>query len=437
MKILPIAIAAGLMAVLFLSVDPLQMYADSRCKSVPNPSNEIMELGKFTWISVVKISKNQTNLDCTYLSPQFLSTLPKLQGALEGAAKCTEGHGDLCSVGTNGVMLTTVYRFGVPVTDSVNYEASMTQGEAKILYDNIRLASNGAQSYGDVKYGNSYYQIVLLTSNTERAPQVHAEFARQFSSNPITIQKGQSLSFPITLTTLATYGRQAHIQFDTSTSSLDSKLGLRVEPPEIEMPERSVKNVTLIVTATPKTRDGTYGINVGGRTDTGGGFSACQFECLTVSVNDSKWEIRTYPGNAMIGIGGNSAPKWLSLESRINKDVFGKGDIAKVTNYLTNNGSGTASLSEHAELVVTVYSESPEKGYQYYYVIQATYDGKKLEVPPHSTVLLARPFYMDLTSYHDNPNVLQRLAPGNYTVDIVLSGYDGDRWNNDIPIVVR
>lgn len=437
MKAIPIAITIGMVTILFLIINPFGQFTDSRCKDTPNPSISIIDLEKTTWISVMKINENQTNLDCTLLSQKFLDAAPKLQDALNESEQCSEGHSELCTTDT-GMSSTRIYNFGVPVSDPVNYEISLNQDEVKMLYDNIRLASNGMQSFGDVKYGNNYYQIVLLTSNKEMASQAYAEFAQKFSYNPIAIQKGQSLRFPITVKTLATYGKPAHIRFDASSSAADSNIGLAIEPPTVDIPERSEKNVTLVVTATPNTRDGIYGISVDGSADGGQEFGICHIiQCLSVSVNNSTWEIRTYPGNVIIGMGGNTSPKWLHLESKINKSVFYPGDIAEVANYLTNNSSNTIAFGEHTELVVTVYSESPEKGYQYYYVIQASYNGKPLDIQPHSTVLLARPFYMDLTSYHDNPNVLQRLEPGNYTVDIALNGYDGDWWDNDIPIVVK
>src|SRR5574337_1338172 len=168
MKPIPIAITIGMATVLFLIISPLQLSPESRCNNVPNPSNNIMELDNITWISVMKINENQTNLDCTLLSPQFLGTVTKLQDALKGADQCNEGHSELCTTDT-GMSSTRIYNSGVPVADPVDYEVSLTQDEAKMLYDNIRLVSNGMQSYGDVKYGSNYYQIVLLTSNTEMA----------------------------------------------------------------------------------------------------------------------------------------------------------------------------------------------------------------------------------------------------------------------------
>lgn len=436
MKTIPIAIAIGMMALLFLTINPSQLLTESRCNDAPNPSISIIDLEKITWISVMEIRENQTISDCTSLSTQFLESMPKLKQAMDGADQCYQGKDDLCETSSQaGVEEVNIGEAYQP--DNLNYRATLTADEVKLLADNVKMKTKSGQSYGDIKYGNRYYQIVLSTSNAEIPPQVDSEFAQKIPISPIAIQKGQSLNFPITVKTLATYGRPAHVQFDASSSALDSNLDLKVEPESIDIPEHSEKNVTLVVTATPDTRDGIYGITVYGKTGNNQGTNPCRFECILVNVNDSNWQIRTYPGNTMIGIGGNTAPKWLTLQSTINKSVFGAGDIAEVTNYLTNNSSKPVEFDDHTESVVTVYSESPKRGYQYYYVIQAFSNVKPLDIQPHSTVLLARPFYMDLTSYHDNPNVLQRLAPGNYTVDIALNGYDRYWWDNDIPIVIK
>ncbi len=407
------------------------------CNSVPNPSIDTMTLNKTTWISVMEIRANQTKFDCTSLTEQFLSSLPKIKQALDGANQCQNGN-NLCSVPTLGI-IEEASPFGVPVPDYLNYQSTLTRDEAAALFANVRLSSYGFHSFGNLEYNNKYYQIAVLTSGEEIPPQVYAEFGEKIPYGAVVIKKGQSLRYPITVKTFATYGKPAELQFDASSSAADSTLDLRVEPQRIVIPERSQENVTLIVTANPDTRDGTYGISVGAKTRTGQGIGVCFYQCLSVSVNDSKWQINTYPGNSVILQGGDPPPKWLRLETKINKDVFYRSDIAEIRNFLINESSEPVTLSENIELVVLIYSESQKTGYQYYYAIQAFYDGNGLVLEPHSKTPLARTLYWDQTSYHDNPSSssLQRVALGNYTLDVTFRGYNGDVWDNDIPIEIK
>jgi hypothetical protein len=447
MKVLHLSIITGVgiaLVVLFgtiILIFPqqfLSLESKPRCNSIPNPSSDIMALNKTTWISVMKISENQTNLDCTSVNDLFLSSIPKIKQVLDGADECYNGNSNLCVVPAP-MRIETAYHFaGVPVMDYLSYQATLRTDEAIRLIANIRLSSDGTESFGDLKYNDKYYQIVVSSSDKEITPQVYGEFGQKIPYTPVALKKGESLRYPITVTTLATYGKPAKVQFIASSSSADSNLELRIEPSIISVPERSQENVTLVVSATPDTRDGIYGISVAGKSQTGQNFGVCFYQCLSVSVNDSKWQITTYPGNGVIFQGGDPPPKWLKLETTINKDIFYRGDVAEITNFLVNDSPDPIKLSENTELVVMVYSESPKTGYQYYYAIQAFYDDKPLVIEPHSTMLLARPLHWDQTSYHDNPSgPLQRVMLGNYTVDVTFRGYNGDVWDNDIPIEIK
>jgi hypothetical protein len=429
-----VTVTIGIFLIIFNSAFSSE-YTPS-CSPAPNISMEKITLKQITWLSVMRIEKNQTKLDCTTVNSETFSTLPKLEQTLSGADKCKQGKDGVCSF-SSGIGMTMISDGIIPVDESVNYKASLTQDEANSILDNVRLASNGDLVVGDVEYNNKYYQIILWTSDKSPGLQVNAYYTPEPNYVSHDLEIGNSINYTITVKTLTTFGIPAKVQLFPIITAQDSGLNVKIVPDVLFIHERSEANATMVITAGPHAQNGTYQIGFGGKISDGGFVGGMrQDPCPCIRIGDLDWTIRTYDGNGG-GWAGNPSLPWLRVETVTDKQRYHMGETVEVKSFIVNDSPNKVTLENGVRLFVDVYNQVNGTGaYRYFYGIDAIYDGKPISLEPHSKTIIARPFYWDQSDLRDQ-SVSRKVIPGNYIVDVSFGSYNGTVWDNDIPIVIK
>ncbi|MDH2908293.1 MAG: hypothetical protein PXX83_09400 [Candidatus Nitrosotalea sp.] len=428
-------VAVGIYILIFPS-SIASNYDSPSCNPAPNTSRDEIALKKITWLSVMEIEKNQTKLDCTSLTDETLSSLPKLEQSLNGADQCKQGKDNICSF-PSGIGMIMISDGIIPVEDQVNYQASLTQDEAHVLLDNVNLASNGNLVVGDVKYDSKYYQIILFSSDKPGSSQVYPRFNPEPGYTRDNLAKGESINYTITLQTLATFGGPVKVELDPKISTLDSGLDAKIVPNILFIPERTSVNATMVVTAGQNVQNGIYDIGFSGKVSNGG-FSGgmIQTECPCIRIGNSDWTISTFESGGGYW-GGKDPPSWLRVETITDKQVYHIGDVVEIKNFIVNDSPNKVRLDNEPRLFVHVYNQVNGTGaYRYFYGIDAINDGKPIVLEPHSVTLIARPFYWDQSDLRID-SVLHKVVPGKYHVDMSFGSYNGTVWASDVSIVIK
>lgn len=420
----------------YLLVSPSASLTDysPTCISSPNSSQEKISLKQFTWISVIEIQKNQTKLDCTELNRETFLTKSKLVQALDGADQCMQGK-DECTFpsGMGLVMLPLDSPAVMPIEDKNNYQLSLTREETESLLDNVRIASIGNLTVGDIKYNDRYYQVILWTRDEPSSPQVSADYAPE----PIAtydLAKGKSVNYIISVKTLATFGLPAKVQLYSVIPAQDSGLDAKIIPDTLYISERSQTNATQVITAGSNAQDGIYEIGFEGKIPNGG-FSGGmrQSNCPCIRIGNSDWTIRNYENYG--GWGGNQAPSWLKVETVTDKQDYHAGETIQVKNYIINDSPNRIILND-TRLFLNVYNQVNDTGtFRYFYGIDA-YDHKSLVLEPHSKTIIARPFYWDQSDLRTG-SIIQKVIPGHYRIDASFGSYNGTVWDNDVLVTIK
>ncbi|MDE1813868.1 MAG: hypothetical protein KGH87_00955 [Thaumarchaeota archaeon] len=437
---LSIVFGSGIAAVvavgIYMLIFPISItsnYANPSCNPTPNISRDEITLKKITSLSVMEIEKNQAKLDCTSLTNETLSNLPKLEQELNGADQCKQGQDNVCSF-PSGIGITIVSDGIMPVEEGKNYQASLTQDEAHFLLDNVNLGQVGSLVAGDVNYDGKYYQVLLYTNDGSLTPQVSASYATEPGMS--NMSTGKSVNYTITVQTLATFGRPAHVQLYPTVSAQDSGLTAKIIPNVLSIPERSKANATLVITAGPNTQNGKYQIGFYGKID-GSKLSMNHEYCPCLRVGDSDWDIATHGGGSNGGYGGNQPPQWLRVETVTDKKVYHSGDVVEIENFIINDSPNTVTLENNVGLIINIYNQVNGTGpSRYFYNLAALYEGKALSLEPHSKTLIARPIYWAQEDLRAEP-FSDKVTPGDYHIDASFRGYNGTFWDNDFSITIK
>ncbi|MGI0018183.1 MAG: hypothetical protein ACREA1_05700 [Nitrosotalea sp.] len=438
-----IIVGSGISAVLavgiYLMVFPSVIFSTDltpSCSPAPNISRDEIALKKISWISVTRIEKNQTSLDCTTVTSETFLHIPKLEQALSGADQCMQGKDGVCSFPSGFGMMTLLSNGLVPVDDRTNYRSSLTQDEAHFLLDNVNFEHVGNLVAGDVNYDGKYYQVLLHTSDTPILPQVSANFAVEpVSTDDLSV--GKSVNYTIIVQTLATFGVPVSVTLYPVINAQDSGITVKIIPDTLSIPERSTANATLVITAGPGAQNGTYDIGFNGQLQDGT-FSdrMRQTSCPCIRIGDSDWTVRTYYGDSG-SWGGKSPPSWLQVETTTGKNTYHTGEPIEIKNFIINNSTNTITLESNTRLFVTVYNQVNGTGaHRYFYGIDAFYEGKPITLEPHSKTMIARPFYWDQRTLGSD-SVLHNVISGTYNIDANFGSYNGGVWDNDFPITIR
>jgi len=428
-------VAVGIYILIF-PISITSNYDNPSCNQAPNVSRDEITLKKITWLSVMEIEKNQTKLDCTSLTNETLSGLPKLEQALSGADQCKQGQENICSF-PSGVSLIMAANGIIPVEDRVNYKAGLTQDDAHILLNSVNLASNGNLVVGDVKYGDKYYQIILFSSDKPGSSQVYPRFTPEPSYTLDNLTKGESINYTITLQTLETFGKPTQVELYPKISARDSGLDVKIIPNILSIPERSSVNATMMVTAGQNVQDGIYDIGFSGKVSNGG-FSGgmAQTNCPCIKIGNSDWTISTFESGGGYW-GGKDPPYWLKVETVTDKQIYHIGDVVEIKNFIVNDSPNKVTLDNEPRLFVHVYNQVNDTGaYRYFYGIDAINDGKPIVLEPHSVTMIARPFYWDQSDLRID-SVLHKVMPGKYHIDMSFGSYNGTVWASDVSIVIK
>jgi plastocyanin len=124
-------------------------------------------------------------------------------------------------------------------------------------------------------------------------------------------------------------------------------------------------------------------------------------ECPYIQVGNLTWAIDNIPGG---GLGGKAPPDWLKLKVETDKNAYQLGQTVTIKSYVENDGNNTIFLKD-LRLMIFIDNATQYSGLQSYAnSLNSVYnfdalpygqhaDNTTILVPPHSQVLLVRPFY--------------------------------------------
>ena len=331
---------------------------------------------------------------------------------LVGADGCRE-ETEVCKI-PSGVSIDRNYPFLPPdvhISDNDKFTVSLDEIQAERLLSALDWNSNGDSHYSTIQWDKKQYLLILSTSDNVRTPVVKMDLLNA-SHDPVSLERGMTLKYPVHINTWATYGAPAQIDLFAVQNAKDSGIQVWVDPETIMVPERSNGTSTLFIHASEDAQDGLYDIRVIGKANgNNAGLYCSRTVCPTVSIGDSDWSIRTFGSNTGMGIGSGTAPDNTYLEVELNKKEFFEGDIVEIRAYLVNNGTQNTVLNEPMNLLIKAIRADSSGYYDHFYGIDARNESDNpISIEPNSKALLVRPFYWDQVTF-ENLEDEQRLEP--------------------------
>jgi hypothetical protein len=405
---------------------------DKKCNDAPDPTTENFTFKKFTWISVSNISVDKIKGECTSLTDDSFTKIPRLKKALEGAAKC-DSQDQECSI-PRGVSLDCYSAEYICYSDS-DYKITLSPAEAGLVLGKVRFVSDKYVLYSFVKYQDKYYQVVLLTSDESRSAEVmlHME-----PFEPVTqLSKGHSVNYTVIVQTLATFGTQAQVKLETANPAKDSGLSIRFDPETLSVSERSSATSKMIVSADKDAKEGQYTLWARGNLTNGGdliGFDGgVGFDFPTVQIGNSSWNIRTFGQGSNVAYGIQKPLEKTFAELELDKESYEKGETVEIKAFLVNNSTERIILNDNPSLIIHVIKGIDVGYYDNLYRIEANdYSSKKTILEPHSRTLLVRPFYWDQNTFWSDGIPPQRLESRQYKMEMSFGSYHGIVWNDEV-----
>ncbi|MCV0367747.1 MAG: hypothetical protein K5798_10865 [Nitrosopumilus sp.] len=349
---------------------------------------------------------------------------------LVGADGCKNGT-EICKI-PSGVSLDRQYSFlpsDILLSDNDQFSVSLDAQQAEYLLSVMDWKNVGDSFFNTVQWNEKQYFLVLSTFDSTKTPVVKMNLVGT-SHEPVSLERGMTLEYPIRVDAWATYGAPAQIDLFAVHNAKDSGIKVWVEPETMMISERSNATSTLFIRASDNAKDGIYDIRVIGQANGNNASLYCSNTvCPTVNIGNSVWEIRTFGSNGGMGIGGISTPENTWMELELNKSEFSDGDVAEIKAYLVNNSTETVQFTR-GELLITVIKTQPVGYYDQLYGIHARYESDKIIVlEPKSTALLVRPFYWNQTTFQSFDDE-HRLEPKQYRMISRFVG-EGNTWYDD------
>ena len=331
---------------------------------------------------------------------------------LVGADGC-KNETEVCKI-SSGVSIDRSYPFlppGTYVSENDKFTVSLDVTQAEHLLSAVNWKSNGDLHYSIMQWDKKQYLLILSTFDNVMTPVVKMELVGMLHE-PVSLERGMVLKYPIRINTWATYGADAEITLDSIQSTRDSGIKTWVEPSTLIVPERSSTNATLFVRASETARDGIYEIRIGGKANgNNAGLHCGHTDCPAVQVGDSDWSIRTFGSNTGMGIGSGKSQDDTHLELELNKKEFFEGETVEIKAYLTNNGTQPIVLDGPMSLLIKAIRADSKGYYDHFYGIDARNESdNSITIEPGSKVLLVRPFYWDQMTF-ENLDEEQRVEP--------------------------
>ena len=331
---------------------------------------------------------------------------------LVGADGC-KNETEVCKI-PSGVSIDRSYPFlpsGTYISDNDKFTVSIDEMQAKHLLSVVDWKVEGDSHYSAVQWGKNQYLLILSTFDNVVTPVVRMDLVGT-SSDPVSLERGMTLNYPIHISTWATYGAPAQIDLFAVQDARDSGIKAWVEPKTLMVPERSNATSTLFIHASENTQDSLYDIRVIGKAnENNAGLYCSSTTCPTVSIGDSDWSIHTFGSNTGMGIGSGAAPEDTFLKLELNKKEFFEGEIVEIRAYLVNNGTQQIVLDEPMSLLIKAIRADSKGYYDHFYGIDARNESdNSIIVEPNSKALLVRPFYWDQMTF-ENLDEEHRLEP--------------------------
>ena len=329
-----------------------------------------------------------------------------------GADGC-KNKTELCKI-SSGVSISRSYPFlpsGISISDNDKFAMSIDKMQAKNLLSSMDWKLGGDSHYSAIYQDKKHYLLILSTFDNVKTPIVKMEIVDTLS-DPVSLERGMTLNYPIHINTWATYGAPAQIDLLAVHDAKDSGIKAWIEPETMMIPERNNATSTLFIHASDDTQDGIYDIRVIGKANGNNAELYCRSTvCPSVSIGDSYWSIRTFGSNSGMGIGSGMAPEDTFLELDLNKKEFFEGEIVEIKAYLINNGTRPIVLDGSMNLLIKAIRADSSGYYDHFYGIDARNESdSSITLEPNSKVLLVRPFYWNQMTF-ENIDDEHRLEP--------------------------
>lgn len=395
-------------------------HSQSDFESLLLPKNTSqLELKERTWISVAKLAdpSKTAREKCYVVSNDTISKIPALSEAIKGADGCAAGT-EVCEVsrGFSTIKHDQYLRVVIPARDE--YKLSVSHDEALEIAKQFKIGETASQSTV-VRYDDNFYALYLgSASANETFAQAEASFVEPITYTPVTLEKGQTLTYTIAVRTWATYGGQAEVHLKALTMA-DSGLSVRIEPDHLIIPERSEAKASLVITA-DDAKPGIYNTRVSGTiSDSGILYGPCDLghHCPVIQVGDLDWEIRDYGLNQSMGMGGPRPPEGVRVEIMTDKEEYLPGENVDVRAYLVNDSQEEIVVEPGARMFISIASSG------ILYTIDSSYgtDAEPIVVKPQSSLPLARPFSWDQKTFESNLEPIA-VQEGGYSIGLAFSG---------------
>lgn len=391
-----------------------------------------------SWKKYITLSAARVDLPSANSPPvsnlDFVASNSTLYKSLVGADGCKDGT-EVCAM-SDGITLERFYPFGMSVTDNEEYSMTLNYAQAANIISDLNWAVDGDFVYTVIKWNENHYLLTLSTSDHAKTPDIAISLVGTVRT-PVPLDRGNVLTYPIQVSTWATYGDSAQVDLAAVQGARDSGIDVWVEPDMLTIPERSNATATLLIRAQNDAQDGIYDIRVIGRANgNNAGLHCGNAVCPAVVIGGSDWKIRTFGTNSGMGIGAGDAPDHTWAEIHLNKKEFFENDTVEIKAYLVNNGTRPITLDSELNLLIKVIKAEPNGYYDHFYGIDAVKEsGKSVVLEPKSKTLLARPFHWDQKTFSDFSD-WQRLEPGMrlITADITSGS---NTWSSEAWVEIK
>lgn len=392
------------------------------------------ETGTIPWKKYITISTS--NVDHSEIPDSLsvyeiddLSDYTMIEMLLAGADGC-KNETEVCTI-SRGVSFDRMYPFGITVTGSDQYTATINEKQAEELVSQIKWTIKDDLIYSIVSYHDKNYLLVISTFDKTRTPDAEMRLVG-VPSDPVALKRNSVLEYPIQVDTWATYGANAEITLDSIHNARDSGINTWIEPDTLIIPERSNATSTLFIHATEDAQDGIYDIRVMGKANGGNiGLHCGRTDCPTIQIGDSDWSIRTFGSNTGMGIGSGDAPENTYVEIELNKEEFFDGETVEIKAYLVNNGTQAVVLNEPMNLLIKAIRADSKGYYSHFYGIDARNESdNSITIEPNSKAVLVRPFYWDQMTF-ENIDEEYRVEQGSRKMTATFVARE-HTWKDDL-----
>ncbi len=373
---------------------------------------DIPQWKKYITVSAIRID----DIDITDMLPSYKIETPiyhdMVKKLLAGADRC-KNETEVCTI-SRGISVDRNYPFlptNIFISENDKFTITVDSVKAEQLLSILDWKISESSHYILTQWNEKQYLLILSTFDNTMTPDVEMRLEGTISE-PISLEPGMTLKYPINLKTWATYGAPAQIDLLAVQDAKDSGINVWVEPETLVIPERSNATTTLFIQASEDVQEGIYDIRVIGKANgNNAGLYCSHTACPTVSIGDSDWSIRTFGSNTGMGIGSGKPPENTSLKIELNKKEFFQGETVEIRAYLVNNGTQDIVLDEPMSLLIKAIRADSKGYYDHFYGIDARNEsGNSITVEPNSKALLVRSFYWDQMTF-DNLDEEHRLEP--------------------------